>query len=79
MKLSINLGQLEGGTGSQPLLLRQPIVFVLIMMLLSLAALRHGCSFRFQKQAGVELISYLVKILSQNIYISGINIIQIMI
>ena len=45
MKLSINLGQLEGGTGSQPLLLRQPIVFVLIMMLLSLAALRHGCSF----------------------------------
>ena len=40
--LAVDLGQLEGGTGAEALLLRQPIVLVLVMELLALGVLHHG-------------------------------------
>ena len=43
MVLAIDLGQLEGGTGAEALLLGQLIVLVLVMELLALGVLHHGC------------------------------------
>ena len=40
--LAVDLGQLEGGTRAEALLLGQPIVLVLVMELLALGVLHHG-------------------------------------
>ena len=44
MVLAVDLGQLEGGTGAEALLLGQLIVLVLVVELLALGVLHHGWS-----------------------------------